>query len=73
MNPSPLTPAPRPRGVYKCAGLTPETVVYLVHDSRGRQLGKIEVLTEFDTPDIPARVAAWLDAVDPVPRLGLLP
>ena len=57
----------RPRGVYKCAGLTPETVVYVAFDSRGQQLGRVEVLTEFDAAEIPARMEAWLAAVDTVP------
>ena len=57
----------RPRGVYKCAGLTPETVVYMAYDSCGQQLGRVEVLAKFDAAEIPARIEAWLDAVDTLP------
>ena len=63
----------RPRGVYQCAGLTTATVVYVAYDSRGRLLGRVEVLAELDAPDIPARIEAWLDAVDPMRGLRMMP
>ena len=63
----------RPRGVYQCAGLSPETVVYIAYDSRGHLLGRVEVLTELDSPNIPSGIEAWLDTVDPMVGLRILP
>lgn len=65
----PVPPVGQRRGVYRSAGMTPETVVYVLVDRAGQPIGRIELVARLATPLTDGRLRGYLDLVDPQPRL----